>query len=98
MPEKSRAKAYRIKATECARAALTTTELDIKAIYQDLAMQWRELALRAAEKIQRNITGSRLRTRLDEGARLVSELFSLLGAGFRATLAETIRCSPAAGH
>lgn len=49
MPEKSRAKAYRIKATECARAALTTTELDIKAIYQDLAMQWRELAVRAAD-------------------------------------------------
>ncbi len=34
---------------ECARAALTATEHDIKAIYQDLAMQWRELAVRAAD-------------------------------------------------
>jgi hypothetical protein len=41
---KARAKACREKAAQSARAALSATDPDIKASYQDLAMQWRELA------------------------------------------------------
>jgi hypothetical protein len=41
---KARAKACREKAAESARAALSAPDPDIKASYQDLAMQWRELA------------------------------------------------------
>ena len=48
-PEKSRSKAFRTKAAECARAALTAIDPDIKATYQDLAMQWRELAVGAED-------------------------------------------------
>jgi hypothetical protein len=46
---KSRSKAYRVKAAECARVALTATDPDIKATYQELAMQWRELAVQAGQ-------------------------------------------------
>jgi hypothetical protein len=49
IPGKSRSKACRIKAAECARVALTATDPDIKASYQELAMQWRELGAQAEE-------------------------------------------------
>jgi hypothetical protein len=41
---KARAKACREKAALSARAALAATDPDIKASYQDIAIQWRELA------------------------------------------------------
>ncbi len=41
---KARAKACREKAALNARAAFAATDPDIKASYQDLAFQWRELA------------------------------------------------------
>jgi hypothetical protein len=42
---KAHAKACREKAAHNARAALSATDPDIKASYQDLAMKWRELAV-----------------------------------------------------
>jgi hypothetical protein len=41
---KARAKVCREKAALSARAALAATDPDIKASYQDIAIQWRELA------------------------------------------------------
>lgn len=53
IPGKSRSKACRIKAAECARVALTATDPDTKASYQELAMQWRELGAQAEELDER---------------------------------------------
>lgn len=41
---KARAQACREKAAQNARAALAAADPDIKASYQDLAIEWRELA------------------------------------------------------
>jgi hypothetical protein len=69
-PEKSRSKAFRTKAAECARAALTAIDPDIKATYQDLAMQWRELAV-GAEDLEDTLKHRHqpVRSRLTDGGR-----------------------------
>jgi hypothetical protein len=41
---KARAQVCREKAAQNARAALSATDPDIKASFQDLALEWRELA------------------------------------------------------
>jgi hypothetical protein len=48
---KARAKACREKAALNARAALAAMDPDIKASYQDIAIEWRELAAQFEEVV-----------------------------------------------
>ena len=53
IPGKSRSKACRIKAAECDGLLYYGDGPDIKASYQELAMQWRELGAQADELDER---------------------------------------------